>query len=166
MNRNLNHLIHFFYNHVHKNFHLVEKDRYFDNGFGGQVWTKVKMTNDKLPPGVYTSVFEIFCCSALLPPIITDETLITQVYGESHYNAITCTHDRIDNQYTKAVIQFSSDGQPGEITFQMRCYGKGFNRFILFGFYSRVIAGKQNTHFNHDIISVSSEDKKQRGSLF
>ena len=63
-----------FYNHVHKDFHVVEKEG-FDNGFGGQAWTKLKMSNDKLLAGVYTCVFEIFAYTALLPPIITDETL-------------------------------------------------------------------------------------------
>ena len=89
---------HFFYNYVHKDFHVVEKEG-FDNGFGGQAWTKLKMTNDKLPAGVYTCVFEIFAYTTLLPPIITGETLITQVHGDSHYNVITFSHDRIDNQW-------------------------------------------------------------------
>ena len=165
INQIFNHLIIFFYNHLHKDFHVVAKEG-FDNGFGGQAWTKLKMTNDKLPVGVYTSVFEIFAYTALLPPIITDETLITQVHGDSHYNVVTFSQDRIDNQYTKAFIQFSSDGQPGEITFEVRYYGSKFNRFILFGFYSRVIAGKQNTHFNHDILSVTSEDDNREVLYF
>ena len=124
------------------------------------------MNNDKLPAGVYTCVFEIFAYTALLPPKITNETLITQVHGDSHYNVITFSHDRIDNQYTKVFIQFSSDGQLGGITFEMRYYGSRFNRFILFGFYSRVIAGKQNTHFNHDILSVTSEDDNREVLYF
>ena len=151
----------FFYNHVHKDFHVVEKEG-FDNDFGGQL----KMNNDKLPAGVYTCVFEIFAYTALLPPKITNETLITQVHGDSHYNVITFSHDRIDNQKTKVFIQFSSDGQLGGITFEMRYYGSRFNRFILFGFYSRVIAGKQNIHFNHDILSVTSEDDNREVLYF
>ena len=97
------------------------------------------------------------CCAEII--------LITQVHGDSHYNVITFSHDRIDNQYTKAFIQFSFDGQPGE-TFEMRHYGSRFNRFILFGFYSRVIAGKQNTQFNHDILSVTSEDNNREVLYF
>ena len=58
----------------------------------------------------------------------------------------------------KAFIQFSSNGQPGEITFQIRYYGSRFRNFLLFLFYSRVIAGKQNTHFNHNLLSVKSTD--------
>ena len=68
--------------------------------------------------------------------------------------------------FTKAYIQFSSDGQPGDMTFQMRYYGSRFNRLILFRFYSPVIAGKQNTHFNHDILRVTSEDDNREVLYF
>ena len=152
---NFNPKDHFFYQHVHYNLHLAEKEG-FDNGFGGQAWTSLKMTNDGLKAGIYTVVFEIFTRSAVSPPILSDETLITEVYGDGNYNVITFSHDYINNQYTKAFIQFSSNGQPGEITFQIRYYGSRFRYFLLFAFYSRVIAGKQNTHFNHNLLSVSS----------
>lgn len=108
------------------------------------------MTNDKLPTGFYTSIFEIFPSSNVTPSILTDDTLIYHVYGDSHYKIITFSHDKIDNQYTKAYIQFTSDGQPGEITFQFRYYGNRFNRDLAFSFYSQIILGKQNTHFNHN----------------
>ena len=147
---------HFFYQHVHYNLYLVEKEG-FDNGFGGQAWTSLKMTNDGLKAGIYTVVFEIFIRSAVSPPILSDETLITQVHGDDNYKVITFSHD-YNGKYTKAFIQFSSNGQPGEITFQIRYYGSRFRNFLLFLFYSRVIAGKQNTHFNHNLLSVKSTD--------
>ena len=141
---------------MHYNLYLVAKQG-FDNGFGGQAWTSLKMTNDGLKAGIYTVVFEIFTRSSVSPPILSDETLITQVHGDDNYNVITFSHD-YNGKYTKAFIQFSSNGQPGEITFQIRYYGSRFRNFLLFAFYSRVIAGKQNTHFNHNLLSVSSTD--------
>ena len=153
---NFNPKDHFFYQHVHYNLYLVAKQG-FDNGFGGQAWTSLKMTNDGLKAGIYTVVFEIFIRSAVSPPILSDETLITQVHGDDNYNVITFSHD-YNGKYTKAFIQFSSNGQPGEITFQIRYYGSRFRNFLLFLFYSRVIAGKQNTHFNHNLLSVKSTD--------
>ena len=147
---------HFFYQHVHYNLYSAEKEG-FDNGFGGQAWTSLKMTNDGLKAGIYTVVFEIFTMSAVSPPILSDETLITLVYGDDNYNVITFPHD-YNGKYTKAFIQFSSNGQPGEITFQIRYYGSLFRNFLLFLFYSRVIAGKQNTNFNHNLLSISSAD--------
>ena len=153
---NFNPKDHFFYQHVHYNLYLVAKQG-FDNGFGGQAWTSLKMTNDGLKAGIYTAVFEIFTRSAVSPPILSDETLITQVHGDDNYNVITFSHD-YNRKYTKAFIQFSSNGQPGEITFQIRYYGSRFRNFLLFLFYSRVIAGKQNTHFNHNLLSVKSTD--------
>ena len=116
------------------------------------------MTNDKLPKGTYTAIFEIFTSSDSRAFRLSDETLITQVYGDNHYKVITFTHDRIDNQYTKAIIQFSSDGQAGEITFQLRYYGSKYDKDTGFIVYSRVIKGKQSTSFNHNIFSVSEVD--------
>ena len=154
---NFNPKDHFFYQHVHYNLYLVEKEG-FDNGFGGQAWTSLKMTNEGLKAGIYTVVFEIFTRSAVSPPILSDETLITQVNGDSNFKLITFSHD-YNGQYTKAFIQFSSNGQPGEITFQIRYYGSKYNNNrLVFNFYSRVIAGKQNTHFNHNLLSVKSTD--------
>ena len=64
---------HFFNRDKHQDLHVVEKEG-FDNGFGGQAWTKLKMTNDKLPSGVYTCLFEIFASTYLTAPIIADES--------------------------------------------------------------------------------------------
>ena len=141
---------------MHYNLYLVTKQG-FDNGFGGQAWVSLKMTNDGLKAEIYTVVFEIFISSAVSTPILSDETLITQVYGDDNYNVITFSHD-YNGKYTKAFIQFSSNGQPGEITFQIRYYGSRFRNSLFFLFYSRVIAGKQNTHFNHNLLSVKSTD--------
>ena len=56
------------------------------------------------------------------------------------------------------VIQFTSDGGAGEITFQIRYYGSHYNKNVRFLFYSRVIKGKQSTSFNHTIFNVSDDD--------
>ena len=89
---------------------------------------------------------------------VKDETLISQVYGDDHYNIITFSHQRIDNSYTKAYIQFSSDGQAGQIIFQIRYYGSQYDKNIRFIFHTRVIYGKQSTSFNHNIFNVSDVD--------
>ena len=78
--------------------------RPFGSGFGGWAWSSIKMTNDKLLPGTYTAIFEIFTVNLLAGDYIKDETLISQVYGDDHYNIITFSHQRIDNSYTKAYI--------------------------------------------------------------
>ena len=93
------------------------------------------MTNNKLLPGTYTAVFEIFTVDVLKGIYIKDETLISQVYGDDHYKIITFSHQRIDDSYTKAYIQFSSDGQAGEITFQIRYYGSEYDEHIRFIFF-------------------------------
>ena len=145
---------HFMNNHFHHLINVVIKEG-FNSGFGGQAWVSLKMTNDSLTAGIYTVVFEIFSFAVYF---LTDETLITQVNGDSNFNVITFSHD-YNGQYTKAFIEFSSNGQPGEITFQIRYYGSKYNNNrLVFNFYSRVIAGKQNTNFNHNLLSVSSAD--------
>jgi len=87
------------------------------------------MTNNSLKAGIYTSVFEIFIKSNVLPPVLTDETVITQIHGDNNYTIMTFNHNSIDNKYSNAIIQFSSSWGPGEITFQIRYYG---NRFITY----------------------------------
>lgn len=147
---------HFFQNHLyHRDSLRIEKEG-FDNGFGGQAWVSLKMTNDRLPQGTYTSIFEIFSIGEA-GGFLTDDTLIFNVSGDSHYKMITFGHDKINNQYTKAYIQFTSDGQLDEITFQIRYYGVEFDniRFLL---YSRVIKGKENIDFNHNILNISDVD--------
>ena len=124
---------HFF--DIHKN-HIgglrVKKESY-NSGFGGQAWPSLKMTNDSLPQGIYTCIFEIFAIGNSCG-FRTNETLIQDVGGPSHYKMITFNHIRVSGQYLKAFIQFSSDGQPGEITFEMRHYGTQFNQNIQFFF--------------------------------
>lgn len=148
---------HFFQNHLyHRDSLRIEKEG-FDNGFGGQAWVSLKMTNDRLPHGTYTSIFEIFSIGEA-GGFLTDDTLIFNVSGDNHNKMITFGHDKIDNQYTKAYIQFTSDGQLGEITFQIRYYGVEFDKNIRFLLYSRVIKGKENTDFNHNIFNISDVD--------
>ena len=144
--------------HLHDRINSVLKED-FNSGFGEQAWVSLKMINDGLKAGIYTVVFEIFTRLVYSPTkFLSDETLITQVHGDSNYNVITFSHD-YNGKYTKAYIQFSSNGQPGEITFQIRYYGSKYNNnFLLFAFYSRVIAGKQNTNFDHNLFDVSSTD--------
>ena len=149
---------HFYRSHiVHHDPRLVAKEG-FGSGFGGWAWSSIKMTNDKLLPGTYTAIFEIFTVNLLAGDYIKDETLISQVYGDDHYNIITFSHQRIDNSYTKACIQFSSDGQAGQIIFQIRYYGSQYDKKIRFIFHTRVVSGKQSTSFNHNIFNVSDVD--------
>jgi len=112
------------------------------------------MTYHSLKAGIYTSVFEIFTSSSVLSPVVTNETVITLVHGDNNYTIITFDHNYIDKKYTKAIIQFSSNGGQVEITFQIRYYGNRYNRFLLFSFLSRVIAGRQGTAFNHALFDV------------
>ena len=149
---------HFYRSHiVHHDPRLVAKEG-FGSGFGAWAWSSIKMTNDKLLPGTYTAIFEIFTVNMLAGDYIKDETLISQVYGDDHYNIITFSHQRIDNSYTKVYIQFSSDGQAGQIVFQIRYYGSQYDKNIRFIFHARVIYGKQSTSFNHNIFNVSGVD--------
>ena len=63
----------------------------------------------------------------------------------------------------KASIQFNSNGQAGEITFQIRYYGSSYNNSTLnFLFFSRVISGKIGTYFDHALLDVDDvQDKNQ-----
>ena len=118
------------------------------------------MTNDSLPSGIYTRIFEIFAIGQG-GGFRTNETLIQDVHGDSHYKMITFSHSRVSGQYSKAFIQFTSDGQPGEIIFEMRYYGTQFNQNIKFFFYSRVIWGREDVHFNHAIFDLSESSDNQ-----
>ena len=70
-----------------------------------------------------------------------------------------------DCSLSKAVILFTSNGpngQPGEITFEIRYYGSSYTENLQLLFYSRVIAGRQNAAFNHrvfDVENINFEDK-------
>ena len=110
--------------------------------------------------GSYTSIFEIFDigfggdAAGFLP----DDTIIYRVSGDSHYTINTFDSDKIDSQYTKSVIQFTTDGGAGiedGITFQIRYYGSQYDKNVRFLFYSRVIKSKLSTSFDHTIFNVS-----------
>ena len=125
------------------------------------------MKGDQLESGSYTSIFEIFVigfdgdAAGFLP----DDTIIYRVSGDSHYTINAFDSDKIDSQYTKSVIQFSSDGGAGiedGITFQIRYYGSQCNKNISFLFYSRAIKGKQSTSFDHTIFNVSDVDDNHK----
>ena len=115
-----------------------------DTGFNGESWSSLKMTNT-LGRGIYTVVFETF---SFYNSLLNDETLLYSVHGDSHFKIITFSHDwESDSEgntpHSKAYIQFSSDGQPAEIKFQIRYYGRSYNNLSLdLLFYSRVLRGK------------------------
>ena len=143
-------------NHNHHGLNWIVKEG-SDSGFGGQAWVSLKMTNN-LAAGVYTAVFETF--SAIYNIFtgsitqLNDETLLQQVHGDDNYKMITFSHD-YQTTHSKAVIQFTSNGKAGEITFQIRYYGSSYNNTSLnFLFYSRVVAGRQGTAFNHALFDV------------
>ena len=143
-------------NHNHHGLNWIVKEG-SDSGFGGQAWVSLKMTNN-LAAGVYTVVFETF---AAIYNIFTgsvtqlnNETLFQQVYGDANYKIITFSHD-YQTTHSKAFIQFTSNGQAGEITFQIRYYGSSYNNSNLnFLFYSRVVAGRIGYAFNRKIFDI------------
>ena len=151
---------HFFQNHkTHNDAYIIEKEGY-DNGFGGQAWSSIKIKGNQLESGSYTSIFEIFVIGNA-NGFRVDDTIIYHVYGDSHYTINTFDSDKIDSQYTKSIIQFTTDGGAGVddgIKFQIRYYGSQYNKNLKFLFYSRVIKGKQSTSFNHNIFNVSDVD--------
>ena len=142
-------------NHKHLGLTYVKK-RGSDSGFGGQAWVSLKMTNN-LPVGIYTVVFELFSgISGILGSVtqLNNETLLQQVHGDANYTIITFSHD-YQTTHSKAVIQFTSNGQAGEITFQIRYYGSSYkNSTLNFLFFSRVLTGRQGTAFNHNLFDV------------
>ena len=81
-------------NHNHHGL-LSTADEGFDSGFYGEAWASLKMTNN-LAAGVYTAVFESFSAIVASPTninILSNETLIIQVYGHGGYQIITFSHD-------------------------------------------------------------------------
>ena len=152
-----------FPNHHHHGLNWVPKQG-SDSGFGGQAWVSLKMINN-LPVGIYTVVFELFSGISGISGSVTqlnNETLLQQVHGDANYKIITFSHD-YQTTHNKAFIQFNSNGQAGEITFQIRYYGSSYNNTCLnFLFYSRVVAGRQGTAFNHALFDVDDvQDKNQ-----
>ena len=143
-------------NHNHHGLNWISKEG-SDSGYGGgQAWVSLKMTNN-LPVGNYTVVFELFSGISDSSGGVTqlnNETLLQQVHGDANYKIITFSHD-YQTTHSKALIQFTSNGQAGEITFQIRYYGSSYNNSALFFlFFARVLAGRQGPAFNHALFDV------------
>ena len=151
--------------HQHLDLYDVGAIERRDTGFNGESWSSPKMTNT-LGRRLYTVVFETFSfgfAGSVAPSggnILNDETLLYSVHGDAHFQIITFSHDWESNSggntlHSKAYIQFSSDGQPGEIKFQIRYYGSEYNHSSLrLYFYSRVLRGKHNNTFDHQLFDV------------
>jgi len=132
-------------NHSHHDLFIVRKEG-SSPGFGsGWAWLSLRMTNN-LPAGAYRALFEIFSATIPSPTNITflnRESLIQLPVGDNNYKIITFSHD-YQTTHSKAFIYFTSNGQPGEITFQFRFYGPEYNNArLIFLFYSRVVSGKK-----------------------
>ena len=151
---------HFFNNHkTHHDPYIVDKEA-DDTGFSGEAWSSMKLKGNQLESGSYTVIFEIF----VIGPnngFLVDDTIIYHVYGDSHYSINTFNSNKINGQYTRSIIQFTTDGEAGAddgIKFQIKYFGSQYNKNIKFLFYSRVIKGSQSTSFNHTIFNVSDVD--------
>ena len=122
------------------------------------------MTNN-LPVGIFTVVFELFFGISGISGSVTqlnNETLLQQVHGDANYKIITFSHD-YQTTHSKAFIQFTSNGQAGEITFQIRYYGSSYNNSTLnFLFFLRVLAGRVGTAFNHALFDVDDVQLKNQ----
>jgi len=82
--------------------------------------------------------------------------------GDKNYKIITFSHD-YQTTHSKEFIQFTSNGQSGEITFQFRFYGPEYNNSSLsFLFYSRVVSAKVGTAFDHRIFDVDQVQLKDQ----
>ena len=153
--------------HLHLDLYDVGGIEGRDTGFGGEAWSSLRMTNT-LERGIYTVVFETFSFVSLSGSsgamILNDETLLYSVHGDAHFQIITFSHDWESNSggnipHSKAYIQFSSDGQPGEIKFQIRYYGRSYNNLSLdLLFYSRVLRGKHTNTFDHQLFDVKETE--------
>ena len=146
--------------HLHLDLYDVGGIEGRDTGFGGEAWSSLRMTNT-LGRGIYTVVFETF---SFYNSLLNDETLLYSVHGDAHFQIITFSHDWESGSggntpHSKAYIQFSSDGQPGEIKFQIRYYGRSYNNLSLdLLFYSRVLRGKHNNTFDHQLFDVKESE--------
>ena len=155
--------------HLHLDLYDVGAIEGRDTGFNGESWSSLKMTNT-LGRGIYTVVFETFSFVFAGPVgpsggnILNDETLLYSVHGDAHFQIITFSHDWESGSggntpHSKAYIQFSSDGQPGEIKFQIRYYGRSYNNLSLdLLFYSRVLRGKHTNTFDHQLFDVKETE--------
>lgn len=132
---------HFFQNHkAHNDAYIIEKEGY-DTGFYGEAWSSIKMKGNQSESGTYTAIFEIFVIGDA-GGFRVDDTIIYQVHGDSHYTIITFDSDKINSQYTKSIIQFTTDGRAGVndgIKLQLKYFGCQYNKNIRFLFYSRVV---------------------------
>ena len=146
--------------HLHLDLYDVGGIEGRDSGFGGEAWSSLRMTNT-LERGIYTVVFETF---SRYNNLLNDETLLYSVHGDAHFQIITFSHDWESGSggntpHSKAYIQFSSDGQPGEIKFQIRYYGRSYNNLSLdLLFYSRVLRGKHTNTFDHQLFDVKETE--------
>ena len=151
--------------HLHLDLYDVGGIEGRDTGFNGEAWSSLKMTNT-LGRGIYTVVFETF---SFYNSLLNDETLLYSVHGDAHFQIITFSHDWESNSggntpHCKAYIQFSSDGQPGEIKFKIRYYGRSYNNLSLdLLFYSRVLRGKHTNTFDHQLFDVKETES---GNVF
>ena len=148
---------HFFNNHkAHYDPYIVDKEAY-DTGFSGEAWSSMKLKGNQLESGSYTVIFEIFVIGTS-GGFLVDDTIIYHVNGDSHYSITTFNSNKINGQYTRSMIQFTTDGGAGAddgIKFQIKYFGSQYNNNIKFLFYSRVIKGSQSTSFDHAIFNVS-----------
>ena len=148
---------HFFNNHkAHHDPYIVDKEA-DDTGFSGEAWSSMKLKGNQLESGSYTVIFEIFVIGTS-GGFLVDDTIIYHVNGDSHYSITTFNSNKINGQYTRSMIQFTTDGGAGvddRIKFQIKYFGSQYNNNIKFLFYSRVIKGSQSTSFNHAIFNVS-----------
>ena len=148
---------HFFNNHkAHHDPYIVDKEA-DDTGFSGEAWSSMKLKGNQLESGSYTVIFEIFVIGTS-GGFLVDDTIIYHVNGDSHYSITTFNSNKINGQYTRSMIQFTTDGGAGVddgIKFQIKYFGSQYNNNIKFLFYSRVIKGSQSTSFDHAIFNVS-----------
>ena len=128
--------------------------------FQGFASSNIKMTYN-LGRGIYTAVFELFSSYS---NILNDETLLQNLRGDSHYKVLNYSHDWESDSggntpHSKAFIQFSTDGSPGEIKFEIQYYGSHYNQSGLdLLLYSRVLRGKHNDTFDHGLFDAKESD--------
>ena len=99
------------------------------------------MKGNQLESGTYIAIFEIFVIGDA-GVFRVDDTIIYQVHGDSHHTIITFNSNKTNDQYTKSIIQFITDGRAGvddRIKLQLKYFGSQYNKNIKFLFYSRVI---------------------------
>jgi len=152
-------------NHNHHDLYIAAVEDSNPSSFSvKQAWVSLRMTNN-LPAGTYTALFEIF--SAIIPSVgnitfLRRESLIQIPFGDNNVKIITFDHD-YQTTHSKEFIQFTSNGQPGEITFQFRFYGSEHkNSGLSFLFYSRVVSGKVGYAFDHRIFDVDDVQLKDQ----